>query len=289
MIDLKDKIYLVTGANSGIGLASATYFAQKGAEVIMVCRNAEKGEKAREEIIASSKNEKVSLYLCDFSSQASILALSEQIHQNYSRIDVLYNNAGLISKPYKVLGKDGIEMTFAVNHLGYFIITNLMLDLLKNSAQARIVSVASDVFRYVRFDLENLQMEKGYNSMKAYAHSKLCNILFTRELAGKTETDNIAVNCFHPGAVGTNFANGGANWMQRLFSMGKRFLLSPRQGADTGIYLATSSESIKSNGAYLYKRKPYKLNADAQNKLFAKQLWKKSLELLIPELKNTIK
>jgi NAD(P)-dependent dehydrogenase (short-subunit alcohol dehydrogenase family) len=275
---MKNKICLVTGANSGIGKVTALEIARKGVVVGLVCRNAEKAEAARKEIILQSGNEQIEIFLCDFSVQAQIRQVAEAIQKRYDKVDVLVNNAGFIASNRETT-PEGYEMTFAVNHLGYFMLTNLLKDALLASPESRVVNVSSEAHRFTHIDFNNLQLERGYNSLRAYALSKLCNILFTRELARRCTKTTLTTNCLHPGAVATNFANTANSFFKFLFKFGKHFLLSPEQGAQTMIYLATESEAAQYNGAYFEKKKTRSVSAEALSDEHATRLWELSEEM----------
>jgi len=275
---MKNKICLVTGANSGIGFVTAMELAKRGASVGLVCRNAEKAEKARQEIISKTNNEQVRVFLCDFSIQSDIHAVSTQIVGHYERIDVLVNNAGFIANN-RTTTAEGLELTFAVNHLGYFMFTNLLKKPLLASTEGRIINVSSEAHRFAHIDFENLQLEKGYNSIKSYALSKLCNILFTNELAKRLKGTNLVTNSLHPGAVGTNFAKDANSLVKFVFKLGKAIFLTPEQGARTMLYLATDDEAAQHNGEYFDKSKPRAMSAEARNETNASKLWDISLEL----------
>ena len=249
---MKDKICVITGANSGIGKAMTQALAQKKFHIVMICRNIDKAEKVRQTIISKTNHEAIELFIADLSKQSEVIRVAESIQNKFPKIDILINNAGIIARSYREVTQDGLELTFAVNHMAYFILTNLFMDSLKASQNSRIISVSSEAHRFAKFDLDNLQLEKKYNNMKAYALSKLCNILFTRELAKRLQGTNISANCFHPGGVATNFAQDASPWMRTLMNIGKPFLSTPEQGADTGIYLATNPEIGKITGEYFF-------------------------------------
>lgn len=276
---MKNKVCLITGANSGIGYITTLEIARRGATVGMVCRNAERAEKARQEIITQTGNDKIEIFLCEFGEQAQIHHLAKQLKEKYERIDVLVNNAGLIGNNRETT-IDGLERTFAVNHLGYFMLTNLLKEPLLASQEGRIINVSSELHRFAKLNFNNLQLENGYSSIKAYALSKLCNILFTRELAKRLKGTNLVTNCLHPGAVATNFANNANGFLKFLFKFSKPIFLSPEQGARTPIYLATADEAAQYNGEYFEKEKVRKPSIEAQNAETALELWEASTELV---------
>lgn len=275
-MNLKDKICIVTGSNSGIGKVTALEIAKMGATVIMVARNKEKGQQALEEVISGSSNRNVELMLCDFSSQQSIRDFVEQFKAKYKQLHILVNNAGL-SIPEKSITKDGIESTFATNHLGYFLLTNLLLDVLKNSAPARIVNVSSEGHKMGHIDFDDINYEhKKYNATKAYCTSKLANVLFTRELSKRLQGTNVTANCLHPGIVASNFPSGTNGLMGFFLKIYKPFLITVEKGAETQIYLATSSEVEGVTGEYFAKKKIAAITSEAKNESVAKRLWEVS-------------
>ena len=190
---MNDKICLVTGANSGIGKVTAKVLAAGGATVIMVCRDRDKGEAARHEIVGKTRNENVELMIADFSDLRQVRRLAAEVKAKYSRLHTLVNNAGAYNGK-RMITADGYEMTFAVNHLGYFLLTVELLDLLKSSAPARIVNVASEAHRNSHINFDDLNLENGYSGWKAYAQSKLANVLFTYELARRLEGTGVTAN-----------------------------------------------------------------------------------------------
>ena len=271
---MSGKTCIVTGANSGIGKETALGLARMGAHVVMVCRNAEKGKAALEEIRRESGSSQVDLLIADMSSQASVRALAEQIRQKYSRLDVLVNNAGG-GAGAGTLSADGIEMTIATNHLGAALLTLLLLDLLKASAPARIVNVSSEAQRRARLDMNNLPFERQkYGGFTAYGHSKLLMNAFTFELARRLEGTGVTANCLHPGVVATNI--WGANpplILKLVIALVKPFMLNSKEGAVVSLYLATSPDVAQVTGQYFVKSKPAKPNPLSQDPKFMAQAW----------------
>ena len=273
---MSGKICIVTGANSGIGKETALGLAQMGARVVMVCRNAEKGEAALEEIRRESGSSQVDLLIADMSSQASVRALAEQIQREYPRLDVLVNNAGGAA-PGHTLSADGIEMTLATNHLGAALLTLLLLDLLKASAPSRIVNVSStEAQSPSRLDMNDLQFERRkYSAVAAYRQSKLLMNAFTFELARRLAGTGVTANCLHPGAVATNIWNpdllpliGGL-----IVAVVKPFLLNSKQGAAVSLYLATSPEVAQVSGEYFVKSKPAQSNPLSRDPKLMAEVW----------------
>ena len=263
---------MVTGANSGIGKAAATQFAQMGATTILVARDQIKGAIAQEEIKTASGNESVELLLADLSSLDSVRKLVSDYKEKHDRLHLLVNNAAVVEGS-RVVTKDGLEEVFVVNYLSQFLLTNLLLDTLKSSAPSRVVNVTSSVHAHIDFD--DLQMEKGYNAIKSYGQSKLAQILFTNELAQRLNDSGVTVNCVHPGAVRTHLGDEGG-----IVGIGikllRPFYQSPEKGAETLVYVATSPEVDGVTGKYFYKRKE---KAAPFNKDDQQRLWDVSMKL----------
>ena len=275
------KVCMVTGANSGIGKVTAAVLASMGATVVMVCRSRERGEAARQSVVTESGNKNVVLLLADLSSMASTRAMVDAFKARHDRLDVLVNNAGALFNSYQE-SVDGLEMTFALNHMGYFLPTVLLLDLLKASAPARIINVSSDAHRAGKVDFDDLQNRKKYSAFGVYAESKLENVLFTKELARRLDGAGVTVNALHPGFVRTNFGNnatgnGFASMVLRLLS--KLIAITPEQGAETSIYLASSPEVAGVSGAYFDKKKAVKPANQANDEAAARRLWAESERL----------
>src|SRR5438270_12470461 len=250
---MQGKICMVTGANSGIGKATALALAQMGATVVMVCRNRARGEQARSEITTKSRNNAVDLLQADLSSQQSIRQLVETFQHHYTHLHVLINNAG-VAFPGRRETVDGLEMTFAVNFLAPFLLTNLLLDMLKASAPARIVNVSSNSHEAGYIQMDNLQSKNPYRSMRVYGQSKLALVLFTYELARRLEGTGVTVNSLHPGFVATQFGQRYVGPAFRLLvKLIGSFGTSPQEGAKTSIYLASSPEVECDTGQYFVK------------------------------------
>lgn len=268
---------MVTGANAGIGRVTALVLARMGATVIMVCRNRERSEPVLREIRQATGNQEVHLMIADFASQRSIRELAAAFRRRYDRLDVLVNNAGAINFD-RSLTEDGLETTFAVNHLGYFLLTNLLLDRLVASAPARVINVSSNAHRAGRIDFDDLQGARRYSGWKAYAQSKLANILFTVELARRLEGTGVTVNALHPGFVSSNFATGTP--LSRLgMRLLRPFTITPEKGAETSIYLATSPEVEGVTGRYFVRKRVVEPAPAATDPAAARRLWQVSAEL----------
>ena len=270
------KTCMVTGANAGIGRSTALGLAKMGATVVMVCRNRERGEAALTEIKRESGNDAVSLLLADLSSQAAIQQLAQDFKARYPTLHVLINNAGIVLKK-RILTDDKLETQFAVNHLAYFLLTNLLLDDLKASAPARIVNVSSQAHQGVSIDFDDLQSERSYRRTHVYAWTKLANVLFTYELARRLEGTQVTANCLHPGLIATSLIG---DYMPRpLRFMTKIVGASPERGAQTPLYLATSPEVEGVSGKYFVDRKAVQSSNASYDTTTASRLWRVSAEL----------
>jgi len=275
---MKDKICLITGATSGIGLATAFALAQMGATVILAGRSEERCQKAVARIKSETGNQNVDYLLADLSVQAQVRALAAEFKSRYERLDVLVNNAGAIFF-FRQVSADGIEMNFAVNHLAYFLLTNLLLDTIKASTPARVVNVASNSHYGKRLDFANLELRRGYNPGKAYGRSKLANLYFTYELARRLEGTGVTVNAMHPGFVRTNMAaNNG--WLVRLFlPLVHLNSLTPEEGARTAVYLASSPDVEGINGKYFVREREVASDPVSYDESVARRLWEVSEEM----------
>jgi len=271
------KVALVTGGTSGIGKATATALAAMGADVVVVGRNPERGERAAAEIRAQTGGT-VDLALADLSSQAEVHRLAEEFRQRYDRLDVLVNNAGLVQST-RTETPDGIETTFAINHLAPFLLTNLLLDVLEESAPSRVVTVSSEAERWGNVDFDDLQSKKKYRGFPVYGMTKLANIMFTYELAGRLKGTGVTATCMHPGAVNTRFGTNNSGPMTILFRLFKPFMRTPEQGADTLIWLASSPEVEGASGRYYSDRKPIEPKKIAQDPEARRRLWEESERL----------
>lgn len=275
LTNMTGKICIVTGANSGIGKETTLGLAQMGARVVMVCRNAQKGKAALEEIWRESGSSQVDLLIADVSSHASVRALAEQIQQKFHRLDVLVNNAGG-AWPARTLSADGIEMTLATNHLGAALLTLLLLDLLKASAPSRIINISSEAQRRTRLDMNDLQFERRkYRGLAAYGQSKLLMNAFTFELARRLVGTGVTANCLHPGVVATNIwsANPAPLIGRLIVAVVKPFMLTSKQGAAVPLYLATSPEAAQVSGEYFVKSRLAKSNPLSREPKLMSEVW----------------
>lgn len=278
MHSMGGKTVVVTGASSGIGKVTALELSKAGARVVMVCRSGQKAQEVGREITQAAGREDVELLTADLSSQSSVHAVAGELRKRCPRIDVLINNAGIYA-PERRMTEDGLESTFATNHVAYFLLTNLVLDVIKASAPARIVNVSSEAHRIGKIDFENLRGEKPYGPVKAYCQSKLANILFTYELARRLEGTNVTVNCLHPGTVRSGFGRGAKGLMGAMMPLARLLMISAEKGARTSIFLASSPEVEGISGRYFIKCKPAKSIAASHDRELAKRLWEVSEQL----------
>lgn len=277
-MDMNNKLCVITGANSGIGFETARELAKQGAFIVMVCRNEDKAEAARQKILSENQSSGIDIVLCDFSIQDEIRKVADQIKASYEKIDILINNHGFLAASFNET-VDGLEETFAVNHIGYFLLTNLLLDHIKASGTARIINVASDAHKGGRFIPGNVQLKKNYNNWVAYGNSKLFNILFTIELADRLKGTGVTANCLHPGVIRSNFGQSSTFLIRAFWKLAAPFMKSNEQGAQTTIYLATSDEVKEVNGAYFKNSKVTTPSDQALDKEAAEKLWEISEEL----------
>ncbi|MCH9035743.1 MAG: SDR family oxidoreductase [Chloroflexi bacterium] len=275
---MRGKVCMVTGANAGIGRATALGLAKTGATVVMVCRNPHRGQEALAQVQQESGNPSVCLLLTDLSSQSSTHRLAADFKALYPALDVLINNAGIIPRR-RILTEDGLETQFAVNHLAYFLLTALLLDVLKAGAPARIVNVSSQLHGRAPLDFDDLQSESGYNRTLVYARTKLANVLHTYELARMLEGTGVTANCLHPGVVATNLL-ADATGLPRVIRLAARVVrASPEAGARTSLYLATSPEVEGVTGKYFAREKAVPSSEASYDQPAARRLWRISEEL----------
>ena len=242
----------------------------------MICRNKERGEAALKELKEKTKSDKFELILADLADPDAIKKAVTQFRDKHDKLDVLINNAGLVLSK-RIISPLGYEKTFAVNHLGHFLLTNLLLDLLIESAPSRIINVSSGVHTTADLNFDDINLSSNYRSYRAYANSKLANLFFTYELARRLEGKGVTVNALHPGFVRSNFGRRGRNWSTRiLFDIARIFAISVEKGAKTSIYLASSHEVKNITGKYFYKSKPVKSSKASYDREAQKKLWKLS-------------
>ncbi|MCB9422017.1 MAG: SDR family oxidoreductase [Ardenticatenaceae bacterium] len=270
---MNEQVCLITGGNTGIGLATAIGLAQLGVHIVIVSRDRNRGETAVTQIKQAANNTHVDLLVADLSSQAQIRRLADEFLERNNRLDVLVNNAGVIPQTRQVT-EDGYELQFAVNHLAYFLLTNLLLDLIKASAPARIVNVSSQVHAWATIDFDDLQNERRYNPTGVYGQTKLMNVLFTYELARRLEGTAVTANCLHPGVISTNL---NAAYMGRSQDMASMSQLM--DGAQTSIYLASSPEVEGVTGKYFSHQRTQRSADLSYDESVAAKLWQISARM----------
>lgn len=280
---MRQRIALVTGANSGMGLSTTLALVKKDIFVVMLCRSLERGEAAVEYIKTESKKQNLALLQCDLGDINDIYRDCEKFKEEYPHLDILVNNAGGLYFNRSET-KDGLETTFGVCHIGHFLLTNLLLDHM--SENGRIVMVGSVAHKVGKIDFDDLEMKKGYSIAKAYSRAKLCNMLFTKELSRRLANTGITINCVHPGAVITNIGATqrkdkiGVSSIRKLAgNILKVFVKTPEQGAATAIYVATSDECEGISGEYFSNCKVAKASSKASDKELAKRLWEVSEQI----------
>lgn len=279
--DLAGKVILVTGATDGIGKAAAMEFARRGASLTIVGRNKEKTERVLGELQAASGNESLELLLCDLSRMADVRRVAEEFKAAHDRLDVLVNNAGASFRS-PAMGPDGFELTFALNHLAYFQLTTSLLDLIRKTPGARVVSTSSAMQARGKLDLEKSPTSLTGSGPSAYATSKLANILFTKELQRRLSGTPASANCFEPGMVRTQFGAFGSDQgllLNVIYALAKPFAITPERGADSLIWLATAPEAAALKGEYVSKRRPATPQKQALDPQLAAELWKLSEKL----------
>lgn len=273
-MNIEGKNIIITGGTSGIGKEAAISLAGKGACIILPSRNMEKGEQVKNRITGITGNRNVHIMKCDLASFDSIRTFAAEFRERFDILHILINNAG-IWELRKKQSADGIELNFAVNHLGPFLLTNLLLDELRKGAPSRIINVSSRYHRWWRFNFNDPESVKFYFSIRSYGRSKLANILFTRHLAEMVKNDRITVNCLHPGLVATDIFRG----LPGLFRiLARPFMVSCRRGARTIVYLATSPDVNDITGEYFYREKKSKPSRAARDSKAAEKLWDLSRE-----------
>lgn len=285
--DMSDTVCVVTGANSGIGKATATELARLGARVVMVCRDERRGRDAQAEIQAAaelahpSRADTVDLRIADLAVQEEVYHLGETIRADYDRLDVLVNNAGVFLDARQET-VDGIEATFAINHLAPFLLTHLVLPRLRDTAgrvgESRIINVSSEAHRGASIHFDDLNAEAGYNPLQAYAQSKLANILFTHELSRRLQGAGVLVNAVHPGIVNTNIWRG-SGWMSRLARLFSWLYKRPDEGARSVVYLAASPEMADVTGQYFKETEIVNPSPEAYDEKTETRLWRVSRRL----------
>jgi retinol dehydrogenase 12 len=288
--DMKGRVVVITGATSGIGQVAAENLAGMGARIVQVARDRGRGEAAMKRLGGRVPDVTHSIYYADLSRLSEMKRVASEIAKAEPRIDVLINNAGAMFGS-RQLTEDGLELTFALNHMAYFVLTQGLKERLLASAPARVVNTASDAHATATLDLNDLQSAEAYRGnfletlryggpgFKVYGRSKLCNILFTRELARRLAGTGVTANCLHPGFVATRFGDQTGGLISFGIRIAKRFALSPQQGAETVTYLASSPEVASVTGEYFDKCRPAKPSPEAQDDAMAQRLWKETARL----------
>ena len=278
---MNGRICLVTGASSGIGKATALGLAKMGATVVMVCRDASKGQAALSEIRQKSGNNSLDLLVADLSSQAEIRSLASEFRGKYQHLHVLINNAGVYYTKRHVT-VDGLEAMFAINYLARFLLTNLLLDIIKSSAPARIINVAGAYHAKGKINFDDLQGEKDFDGQRANHQSKLADVLFTYELARRLKGTGVTVNCLHPGMVATSLVDKDKDFpvfFKYLYKLSKPLMKSPAKGAETSLYLASSSEMEGVTCQYFVNKKIAQSSPESHDRELAQRLWEVSEKL----------
>jgi retinol dehydrogenase-12 len=276
---VKGKTCIVTGATSGIGRSTALALARAGAELGLVARDPARAEETVRAIRDATGSTAVEVFLADLGSQAAIRRVAPAILARYPRIHLLVNNAGVVNLKRQVTA-DGIEQTFAVNHLAYFLLTMLLLDRLRESAPARIVNVGSDAHKFVSgMNFDDVGFASGYKSMKVYGHSKLANLLFTQELARRLDGSGVTVNCVHPGAVATSLGKNNGTMATLLIRVLAPFFRTPDKGSATTMHVATSPALDGISGRYFASCREARPSAAGTDRAAAERLWELSAHL----------
>lgn len=277
---MQGKVVVMTGGTSGIGLIAAQRLAEKGARIVLVARDKARGEQTLARLRQAGPKTNHTIHYADLLRISEMKRVAAEIAAAEPRIDVLMNNAGAVFSARKVT-EDGLERTFALNHMSYFVVSLGLQQRLFSTPGARVVNTSSDAHKGKKLDFSDLQAEKSYSGFKVYGQSKLCNILFTRELARRWAASGVTVNCLHPGFVATRFGDESGGGLARMIRFAKLFAISPEKGAETMVYLASSdAEAVKkASGLYFYKSRPATPTKEAQDDDAARRLWAESEKL----------
>jgi len=278
-VDMRGKTVMVTGFTAGVGRASVSALAAMGADVVGVCRNAQKGQQVLDEVARAHAGVKLDMLVGDLGMQRDIRRIADQFLASGRPLHVLYNNAGVFHLSRSTTA-EGFETTFAVNHLGYFLLTQLLLEPLRDARAGRVVCTASDGYKLGgRLDFDDLQSQKKYSAFGVYCRTKLANVLFTQELARREAHHGVVTHSFHPGFVGSSLAKNNGWFARAVTTLISPLARSPEKGAETGVYLCTAPEVRDDNGLYYLDMKPRPLAAVARHPGDAARLWEASLEL----------
>jgi retinol dehydrogenase-14 len=275
--DMHGRTVLVTGGSGGIGFETARALALAGATVGLTARDAGRGAAARDAISEAAGHDRVELYLCDFEDLTAVHRLVDEVRSVHECLDVLVNNAGAIFS-MRGLTAQGLELTWQVDHLCAFLLTNLLSDLLAAASPSRVITVSSDAhLRAVQgIDFDDPSLERAWSPFKAYAQAKLANVMFAYELARRWEMRGVMSNAVHPGPVRSGFGMQDWGWYGRLWSLGRRFMLTPQEGADTIVWLASSRDLEGRTGEYFYRRKPKRSSRASYDRDAQRRLWELS-------------
>ena len=280
---MQGKTVVMTGATSGIGEVAAAALARLGARIVFVARDPARAAATLARLEAAAPGRGHRFHLADLSRIVETKRIGAAVAASEPRIDALINNAGAIFSARRVTA-EGLEMTFALNHMAYFVLTACLRDRLVASAPARVVSTASAAHAGARLAFDDLQCARDYNGQRAYRRSKLANILFTRELALRLSGTGVTANCLDPGFLASRFGDEAGGWLGWAFAAAKRFAaISPEEGADTLVYLASAPEVAETSGEYFVKRKPAKTSSAARDEAAASRLWRRS-EAIVEEI-----
>lgn len=271
---MEGRVCVITGATAGLGQAAATELGRRGATVVLVARSPERAENTRKAVVRAAGHDRVHVVRADLAVQAQVRAAAAEILERWPAVHVLINNAGVYTRTLQ-LTPDGIEMQWAVNHLAPFLLTNLLLDRLRASAPARVVTMSSGAHRGAALRLDDVEMRGKYNGLRQYANTKLANILFTRELARRVPPAQVTANALHPGVVATELLFGGFAPLRLL----KFFMKTPEQGARTTVYLASSPDVASVTGGYFQDERPARITSAAQDDTAARRLWEISEQM----------
>ena len=275
---MRGKTIVISGATSGIGQVAAERLAAMGARLVLIARDKARGQAALDRLCPLSPGVRHSIHYADLSRLAEVKRVAAEIAAAEPRIDVLINNAGALFAS-RQLTPDGLELTFATNHMSYFVLTHGLRDRLRASAPARVVNVASDAHKGEKLDFNDLQSARSYRGLSVYGRTKLCNILFTRELARRWQGSGVTANSLHPGFVSTRFGDMSGGMLSWVVRAAKVFAISPEKGAETIVYLASSDQIAGATGLYYYKCRPATPTREAQDDDTARRLWQESEKL----------
>jgi len=275
---MRGKTAVITGANSGIGKATAIQLAKMGATIVMACRDKGRGNAAIADVKLASKNPEVHLLMVDLALQASVRQFAKEFESRYRRLDVLVNNAGTILAN-REMTPDGIVTMFAVNYLSQFLLTNLLLPRLVASAPSRIVNVTSALHFRGHLDFKDIQAKKHYKSSTSYSQAKLAMVLFTYELARRLKPTGVTVNCVNPGAVASSLGRSDAGLLATVMIAANPFLTQPEEGAEGPVYLSSAPQLSNVTGQYFVKKKPEQSSAESYDEEEAKKLWEVSAQM----------